>query len=205
MRQVDLSFEDGDVVSVTELERTHRHYRLDKMLRCIYIPRITVKWNRNDNNAMATEKLAESWNGGGRADFYMIFLWLKNVVKVSKVVQLTADDMADDTQKSHPDQVIINCLKDLKIEIWKWQRIDISPHVIEEAAGGSVKEACNPFVVFCFIKMPCAKSFYTECIPGPTESETGSTPYLHSFPHRSTFTVVAATLYCEAGPKIVGS
>ena len=144
MRQVDFScIELGDVVSRGSLKTTLRHYKLDQTLRCVYIPRITVKW---DEDCTHVKKLVDSWGCVGRTDYYMIFDWLKNIVQVEKVLQIVVDDFEDQTRSSHADDAIVECLRSLEVETWDWRRMDISSELIHRAAGHSVKEVylyCN--------------------------------------------------------------
>ena len=138
VRQVDFScIEHGDVVSRGSLKTTLNHYKLDQTLRCVYIPRITVKW---DEDCKYVKKLVDSWECVGRTDFYMIFEWLKKVVEVVKVLQIVVDDFEDHTRSSHADHAIEECVRNLEVETWDWRRMDISSELIRRAAGDSVKE-----------------------------------------------------------------
>jgi hypothetical protein len=61
------------------------------MLRCVYIPAITVKWDDSKFN-ISSKNTVDAWKCAGRTDLYMIFDSLKNVVGVEKVVDVVVDD-----------------------------------------------------------------------------------------------------------------
>ena len=135
MRQIDFScYETGDVISRELLNKMNVHYRLDSMLRCLHIPRVTVDWNED-----RLKPKVDGWSCVGRTDYYLIFDWLKSEAKVDKVLKVIVEDFEDEL-KSHADEVIVQCLQGLGVEVWKWQRMDISSEVIRRAAGDSVIE-----------------------------------------------------------------
>ncbi|KAL1869586.1 hypothetical protein Daus18300_005440 [Diaporthe australafricana] len=41
-------------------------------------------------------------------------------------------------RKAHSDEAIVECLKDLRVEIWEWKRMDIPAQVIIDACGDDV-------------------------------------------------------------------
>lgn len=134
MRETYLGFDPGDIVSGEMLTRMRRHYKLDTILRCVYLPAITVKW---DDSNIPSKNMADAWKCVGRTDLYLIFDWLKNVVGVKKVVEVVVVDDSKD-RKPHSDQAIKECLRDLDVEIWNWKRMDISSELIYTVAGDYV-------------------------------------------------------------------
>ncbi len=82
----------------------------------------------------------DKWrSNAGSVDLYMVFKWLKDDVKVKKILEVVVEDFADGESKPHSDKAIVECLKDLQVETWDWRRMDIPSQVIVEAAGEHVK------------------------------------------------------------------
>ena len=142
MCEIYLGFQEDDIVSRRSLERLGTHYKLDKMLSCVYIPKITVKWEDDSHNLKI---LLDSWKCVGRTDLVMIFDWLKERQSVTNILEVIVDDNLDSQglgrgPYGHSDQAIIKCLEDLKIETWNWMRLDISSNLIDQISGKYVKE-----------------------------------------------------------------
>ncbi|OIW30488.1 hypothetical protein CONLIGDRAFT_630469, partial [Coniochaeta ligniaria NRRL 30616] len=122
------------------------------MLRSVHIANnVSVRW---DDATSPMRKRAGKWAGAGNIDLYMVFQWLKEKkglekTGVKKIIEVLVEDgakpdgRADDQegreQKPHSDEVIVECLKDLGVEILDWRRLDIPTDVIVDAAGESVK------------------------------------------------------------------
>ena len=135
-RENYLVFEYEDIVSGEDLERMRKHYKLDTVLRCVIISSIMVKW---DDRNIKQKKEVDSWKCVGGTDLYMIFAWLKERVMVKNIVEVVVEDFEEQGKKSHSDQTIEECLRDLNVEIWNWKRMNIPSDVIYNAAGENVK------------------------------------------------------------------
>ena len=127
------------MVSGKSLEKLRNHYKLDNMLSSVYVPKIAVKW---DDDSLPSQKKAKSWNCGGRADYYIIFDWLKDPSKagVKKVLEIVVDDSGTDGKLPHSDEAILHCLQDLGVEVWDWKRLDISSDLIFRIAGDHIRQ-----------------------------------------------------------------
>lgn len=136
--EIYLEFERGDIISGGYLERLGKHYRLDTTLSYVSIPEVIIKWDGN-NKFIDSSQQAKSWHVAGSTHLYMIFSWLKTEFNVKRVMDVTVDDFERGDRIPHCDQAIIECLKDLQVETWNWQRLDISSRVISKAAGKHVK------------------------------------------------------------------
>ena len=136
MRETYLGFDYDDTVSGKSLTGMKKHYKLDTMLRWLYIPRISVEW---DNHSITARKKIDEWKCVGQTDLFLIFNWLKENVGVQKVVEVVVEDFAEKDRRPHSDQIIEGCLRDLKVEIWNWKRMDISSELIYKVASEHVK------------------------------------------------------------------
>lgn len=139
MRETYLGFDYEDTVSGKSLTGMRQHYKLDTMLRWLYIPHISIKWDNQDNHSITAKKKVDEWKCVGRTDLFMIFNWLKENVGVRKVVEVVVEDFEAKDRRPHSDQIIEACLRDLKIEIWNWKRMDISSELIYKVASEHVK------------------------------------------------------------------
>lgn len=136
MREITLSFEKDDIVSWESLGCLSRHYKLDTMLRALYIPKVKVRW---DDDSIEARKIARGWECVGRIDLYLLFHWLKHRAGVKSLLEVIVVDFEEDDMNPHSDKSIIECVKDLQVEIWDWRRMDISTDVIYDGAGKYVK------------------------------------------------------------------
>ena len=136
VRETYLGFDYEDTVSGKYLMGMRQHYKLDTTLRWLYIPSISVKW---DNHSITAKKKVDGWKCVGRTDLFMIFNWLKEHVGVQKVVEVVVEDFEEKEKRPHSDQAIEECLRDLKVEIWGWKRMDISSELIYKVASEHVK------------------------------------------------------------------
>ena len=132
MRETYLGFQRNARVSRESLRKLNKHYKLDTTLQSVYIPQIAIEW---DDEAMESKDEADKWNCEGRTELFLIFDWLKKIKEVTKVIDVSVDDL----ECPHSDVAIINCLMELKVEIWDWKRMDISSDVIVKAAGKHVR------------------------------------------------------------------
>ena len=66
----------------------------------------------------------------GLSDLVEVFRWLRrnNVEQIVKVMVI------DDCDPCHSDASIEDALRDFKVEVWDWKRIDISTDVIAESS-----------------------------------------------------------------------
>ncbi|KAI0440206.1 subtilisin-like protein [Xylaria telfairii] len=126
------SLEEGDVVSTKSLENSNKHFKLDKLLRIVYIPRVTVDWDFYEDK----KKSSGLDDCLGRTDYCLIFWWLRDAVKVNGVLNVVVDDMepVGSATISHSDEAIVHCLQGLQVRSWNWKRLDISSEVICRAA-----------------------------------------------------------------------
>ncbi|XXH01492.1 hypothetical protein Hte_007852 [Hypoxylon texense] len=135
------SLETHDVVSLKFLSNLSKHFKLDNLLRIVFIPQVTVEWDRNRQ----TEDIrpADINDCVGRVDYFLIFWWLKHEARVSRVLRVVVEDMnlpnSMDFKTSHSDQAIVRCLEGLQVQVWNWKKWDISSDVIRQASP-SVKE-----------------------------------------------------------------
>ena len=117
-----------------------KHYSLDKMLNCVYIPKVTVKWN-DDESLHLRDKL-EPARCEGQTDFFMIFEWLRQA-GVKRILQVIVDDSTkpeDEDPRPHSDDAIFHCLVPFEIEVWDWKRLDISSDLIRRIGENHISE-----------------------------------------------------------------
>ncbi|KAI0465892.1 subtilisin-like protein [Xylaria cf. heliscus] len=138
---------DDDTISWEFLESQKQHYKLDTSLKRVQINHtVFVSWDDGSNTALS---IAKRWRCAGSFDLFMVFCWLKDVIKVKKVLEVVVDDGAGRgvamhnssaaKKKPHSDQAIIECLKGLNVEILNWRRVDIPAEVLAQAAAQSVR------------------------------------------------------------------
>lgn len=140
-------------MSFESLNAFNSHYKLDVMLKRVEIHNnVSIHW---DDASAPMRKEASRWAGAGSIDLYLVFHWLKqrkgaDMAGVKKIIQVVVEDGvkpdsggADSQElrehRQHSDRVIVECLKDLDVEVFDWRRLDIPADVIVEAAGKSVK------------------------------------------------------------------
>jgi hypothetical protein len=140
MREISLGFDVNEIVSSKSLDTLSRHYKLDRILRLVEIPKIRIDWDESS----PLERTPDKWQCVGRTDLVMIFDWLKSTDEggqnVKKLVEVIVEDFGDDEKKSHSDEVILYCLQDLDVEIWNWAKLDVSSNLIFEACGSHLRE-----------------------------------------------------------------
>ncbi|MCJ1394257.1 hypothetical protein MMC18_007135 [Xylographa bjoerkii] len=130
--ETHLGFQRDDPVSRESLRKLDNHYKLDTILKSIYIPQIAIDW---DDEARDSKVETDKWKCEGQTELFLVFDWLKKIKRVKKVIDVSVDDF----KRPHSDVAIINCLTELKVETWDWRRMDISSDVIANAAGEYVK------------------------------------------------------------------
>ena len=58
---------------------------------------------------------------------------------MNNTIEVVAEDFEVQDRKSHSEQAIEVCLRDLNVEIWNWRWMNISSDVIYHAADECVK------------------------------------------------------------------
>lgn len=102
------------------------HLRFDEILRYVSFRNGELKFN--EKHSFIDEKLR------GRQDMVYFFEWLhqKGVRRVLTVI-------VDDIKNPHSDEAIEKSLKNLKVEVLDWQKLDLCPQTIQRV-GGDLKE-----------------------------------------------------------------
>ncbi|KAH6962345.1 hypothetical protein BKA56DRAFT_679161 [Ilyonectria sp. MPI-CAGE-AT-0026] len=93
----------------------------DSVLQSVEIPR-----TRCDREPPGVSS-RRSHGGVERDDALLIFEWLAAKKGVKHILKVVVDDTRE---PSHPDEVIEDALKEFKVEVLDWQRLDICPETI---------------------------------------------------------------------------
>lgn len=106
------------VIDHSYLQQLETHVRFEQTLKYVALPRLTY---------LASTGFGEN--------FAPIFDWLYNrhVRKIEKVTVI------EDAENPHPDSTIARCLKRFEVEIWDWEKMDISSKVISRSSK-SIRE-----------------------------------------------------------------
>lgn len=65
-----------------------------------------------------------------------IFQWLRD----NGVKKILTAIVLDNIEPSHSDAAIENSLKDFKVEVWDWKKLDLNSDVIANSTNGAVRE-----------------------------------------------------------------
>ncbi|KAK0648271.1 hypothetical protein B0T16DRAFT_444377 [Cercophora newfieldiana] len=118
-------------ISVDYLERLSKHLRFERILKYVALPKLTMEAETNvvrrKSRFQAEKRTAQR---RGLSDLVEVFKWLRrhNVEQIVKVMVI------DDSDPAHSDAAIEEALKDFKIEVWDWKRVDLCTDVIAESS-----------------------------------------------------------------------
>ncbi|KAI0900082.1 hypothetical protein F4806DRAFT_493077 [Annulohypoxylon nitens] len=107
-----------EAIDHSYLQHLEAHVHFEQILKYVALPRLTY---------LASAGFGEN--------FAPIFDWLYNrqVRKIEKVTVI------EDVENPHPDSTIVRCLKRFEVEIWDWEKMDISSKVISRSSK-SIRE-----------------------------------------------------------------
>ena len=135
MKQIFLTFEN-QTVSWKALEDLRQHYVVEKMLKSVCIAEnVKVDWDKDNHSIHET---VSKWGYAENAEMYLVFYWLKSR-GVKKIFDVSVYDFKENGKKPHSDKAIFECLRDLQVESWDWQRMDIPSSLLPETAGEHIK------------------------------------------------------------------
>jgi hypothetical protein len=103
-----------------------KYMSFDTYLQYVFVPRLRVVGVANPDLE------SEDWWGSlSRKDYVYIFRWLKDVMKVERILSIAIED---DPTNFHSDEAIEEALKGFEIEVWNWVKPDMCIDTIYAAA-----------------------------------------------------------------------
>ncbi|KAK0623855.1 peptidase S8/S53 domain-containing protein [Immersiella caudata] len=117
------------------LERLSKHLRFERILKYVALPKLNMETETSIRRKSRFQPEKKVFRGKGLSDLVEVFKWLRkhNVEQIVKVMVI------DDGEPSHSDAAIEEALKDFKVEVWDWKKLDLCSDVIAESSN-CVKE-----------------------------------------------------------------
>ncbi|KAI1377492.1 hypothetical protein F4677DRAFT_458856 [Hypoxylon crocopeplum] len=119
-----------EAIDHTYLQRLETHVRFERTLKYVALPRLAyLASTAISSQSQVAPSLTKP------ADLTPIFDWLydRHVRRIERVTVI------EDRDAPHQDSTIVKCLKRFEVEIWEWEKMDISSEVISESSK-SIRE-----------------------------------------------------------------
>lgn len=117
-----------------QLERFFENEKFDDVLQRVTVPAsFTIRGSRSPANSgkTRTPSTPSELSSRGRTNLESVFEWLREIMKVKTILSVSVNDLKT---PAHSDESIEKALQGFGIEIWDWQKMDISVSVIETVA-----------------------------------------------------------------------
>jgi len=103
------------------------HLEFEKILQYVAISSLRVE---------PAESMKNFPKGAGRTDYCTVFEWLRrrDVRRILRVVVQDDHPISADSPRAHSDAAIKHALDGFQIEVWDWQKLDISIDTIKSVA-----------------------------------------------------------------------
>lgn len=144
--EFDLSGFPRETITENYLTSLETHVRFERTLKYVALPRLTVEASATSVTSPQTQSYVRhshkhvtqaddeadtplkisSVNRKDFADMTRLFEWLYRR-HVRKIVKVT---VIDNQSPCHKDATIVKCLKKFDVELWDWEKIDLSSEVI---------------------------------------------------------------------------
>ncbi|KAK4450515.1 hypothetical protein QBC34DRAFT_493784 [Podospora aff. communis PSN243] len=117
-------------ISMDYLERLSKHLRFERILKYVALPKLTMDPETTVRRKSRFQQEKKVVHRRGLSDLVEVFKWLRrhNVEQIVKVMVI------DDGDPSHAEAAIEEALRDFKVEVWDWKKLDLCSDVIAESS-----------------------------------------------------------------------